>query len=202
MALSAIGRHRIRPLLITTHWDGLLRVAGSLKHGEVRASELMHALQRGGHISALAAGIGELGRIIKTLYLLAYIDDEDYRRRILRQLNRGEQRHAVARTVFFGKKGELRKKYREGQEDQLGALGLVVNMIALWNTQYLDRALTRLRNDGYTVREEDVARLSPLVTAHINMLGRYHFALPEELAADEFRPLKRPTGSVPPLLSR
>ena len=85
----------------------------------------------------------------------------------------------------------------EGEEDQLGALGLVVNMIALWNTQYLDRALTRLRNDGYTVREEDVARLSPLVTAHINMLGRYHFALPEELAADEFRPLKRPTGSVP-----
>ena len=90
----------------------------------------------------------------------------------------------------------------EGEEDQLGALGLVVNMIALWNTQYLGRALTRLRDDGYTVREEDVARLSPLVTEHTNMLGRYHFALPEGLAADEFRPLKRPTGSVPPLLSR
>ena len=83
----------------------------------------------------------------------------------------------------------------EGEEDQLGALGLVVNMIALWNTQYLDRALTRLRDDGYTVREEDVARLSPLVNT--NMLGRYHFALPEELAADEFRPLNRPAGSVP-----
>ena len=87
--------------------------------------------------------------------------------------------------------------YVEGEKDQLGALGLVVNMIALWNTQYLDRALTRLRNDGYTVREEDVARLSPLVTAHTNMLGRYHFALPEELAADEFRSLKMPAGSVP-----
>ncbi|EIO7193526.1 Tn3 family transposase, partial [Escherichia coli] len=37
---------------------------------------------------------------LKPLYLLNYIDyidDEDYRRRILTQLNRGEGRHAVAR---------------------------------------------------------------------------------------------------------
>lgn len=189
-ALSTIGRHRIRPQLITAHWDDMLRVAGSLKYGEVRASEMMHALQRGGHTSALAAAIAELGRIVKTLYLLAYVDDESYRRRILRQLNRGEERHAVARAVFFGKKGELRKKYREGQEDQLGALGLVVNMIALWNTTYIERALVRLRASGYPVREEDVARLSPLVSEHINMLGRYRFALPDELATDAFRPLK------------
>jgi TnpA family transposase len=158
----------------------------------VRASELMHALQRGGQSSTLATAIGELGRIIKTLYLLAYIDDEDYRRRILRQINRGEGRHAVARSVFFGKKGELRKKYREGQEDQLGALGLVVNMIVLWNTVYIEPALTRLRADGYAMQDEDVARLSPLLSERINVLGRYRFVLPEELAADGFRPLKEP----------
>jgi hypothetical protein len=29
-------------------------------------------------------------------------------------------------VVFSGKRGELRHRYREGQEDQLGALGLVV----------------------------------------------------------------------------
>ena len=39
----------------------------------------------------------EVGRVNKTLYLLNYIDDEEYRRRILTQLNRGEGRHAVAR---------------------------------------------------------------------------------------------------------
>ncbi len=39
----------------------------------------------------------EVGRVNKTLYLLNYIDDEDYRRRILTQLNRGEGRHAVGR---------------------------------------------------------------------------------------------------------
>ncbi len=50
----------------------------------------------------------------KTLYLLNYIDDEDYRRRVLIQLNRGEGRHAVARVICHGQRGEIRKRYREG----------------------------------------------------------------------------------------
>ena len=53
---------------------------------------------------------------MKTLYLLAYIDDEAYRRRILVQLNRGEGRHRLARIVFHGKRGELRQRYREGRK--------------------------------------------------------------------------------------
>ncbi len=69
--------------------------------------------------------------------MLAYVDDERYRRRILTQLNRGESRHSVARAVFHGQRGELRQRYREGQEDQLGALGLVVNALVLWNTLYM-----------------------------------------------------------------
>ncbi len=56
----------------------------------------------------LARALEALGRIIKTLYLLAYINDETYRRRILVQLNRGEGRHQLARIVFHGKRGELR----------------------------------------------------------------------------------------------
>jgi len=61
------------------------------------------------------------------------------------QLNRGEGRHSLARAVFHGRKGELRQRYREGQEDQLGALGLVVNMLVLWTTQYMDLALAQMR---------------------------------------------------------
>lgn len=136
----------------------------------------------------------ELGRVIKTLYMLAYIDDEAYRRRILNQLNRGEGRHQLARIVFHGKRGELRQRYREGQEDQLGALGLVVNAIILWNTIYMDAALDQLRSEGVDVRDEDVARMSPLGHEHINMLGRYAFILPEVVARGELRPLRLPTA--------
>ena len=41
----------------------------------------------------------------------------------------------------------------------------------------MDAAVSRLRTDGFDVRDEDVARLSPFVRQHINMLGRYSFEL-------------------------
>src|SRR5216684_5982085 len=171
--LNAIARSRVNTDLIMRNWDDLLRVAGSLQQGTVSASELMRSILRSKHPSTLARAIGALGRIPKTLYMLAYVDDESYRRRILTQLNRGESRHSVARAVFHGQRGELRQRYREGQEDQLGALGLVLNGVVLWNTLYMEAALKQLRAEGAEVRDEDVARLSPLVYHHINFQGRY-----------------------------
>lgn len=35
--------------------------------------------------------------------------------------------------------------------------------------------------------DEDLARLSPLIFEHINMLGRYSFAVPEEVTRGELR---------------
>ena len=109
---------------------------------------------------------------------------------ILQQLNKGEDRHKLARAVFHGKRGELRQRYHEGQEDQLGALGLVVNIIVLWNTLYINAALQQLEQEGFEIQSEDIARLSPLVFEHINVLGRYSFSLPEAVSRGELRPLR------------
>ncbi|WP_140323434.1 Tn3 family transposase, partial [Salmonella enterica] len=125
---------------IESQWDEMMRMAGSLKLGTIHASELIRSLLRSSRPSGLAQAIMEVGRVNKTLYLLNYIDDEDYRRRILTRLNRGEGRHAVARAICYGQRGEIRKRYREGQEDQLGALGLVTNAVVLWNTLYMQEA--------------------------------------------------------------
>ena len=191
-ALDGLAAQRINVALIIQHWEDLLRLAGSLKLGTVQAAGLIRTLQTKDRPTKLARALEELGRLIKTLYLLRFIDDAAYRRRILVQLIRGEGRHQLARVVFHGKRGELRQRYREGQEDQLGALGLVVNVIVLWNTIYMDAALNHLRAEGFDVRPEDVARLSPLGFDHINMLGRYAFILPDGIARGELRPLRDP----------
>jgi hypothetical protein len=130
--------------------------------------------------------------VAKTLYLLNYLDDEAYRRRILTQLNRGESRHSVARAIFHGQRGKLRQRYREGQEDQLGALGLVVNAVVLWNTRYLEAALAKVRATDVVVKPEDVQRLSPLLLDHINVLGRYDSALKESIRKGKLRTLREP----------
>ena len=167
----------------------MLRIAGSLKLGTVQASELVRSLLRSERPSGLAQAIIEVGRINKTIYLLNYIDDEDYRRRILTQLNRGEGRHAVARAICHGQRGEIRKRYREGQEDQLGALGLVTNSAVLWNTIYMESALKHLQQQNIEFNEEDIGRLSPLVHKHINMLGHYSFSLSNSIGQGELRSL-------------
>jgi TnpA family transposase len=191
--LNGLAAHRINLRLIEQHWDDLLRLAGSLKLGVVQATGLVRTLQVKDRPTPLARALAELGRVLKTLHLLEYACDEAFRRRILGQLNRHERRHRLARVVFHGKQGELRQRYREGQEDQLGALGLVVNVVVLWNTIYLDAALDQLRAEGHGVRDEDVARLSPLGFEHVNMLGRYAFTLPDVVARGGLRPLRDPT---------
>jgi TnpA family transposase len=195
--LNGLARNRINLDLIACNWDDMLRVAGSLKLGTVSASTLIRALQGGGRPTTLARAISEVGRIAKSLHLLSYADDEFFRRRIQIQLNRGEGRHAVARDVFHGQKGELRQRYREGQEDQLGALGLVVNILLLWNTLYMQDALDDLRAKGHGVLREDIERLSPLTLQHMNLQGTYHLTLPEAVAQGNHRPLRRPPGEAP-----
>jgi len=192
-----MSRHKINLPLIAANWDDLLRLAGSLKLGRVPASDIMRMMQISDRPTRLAQALAEFGRIDKTLHVLTYVDDENRRRSTLNQLNRGEGRHSVARTIFHGKRGELRQRYREGQEDQLGALGLVTNIVVLWNTIYMDAALSQLRREGYPVRDEDedAARLSPLVHDHINVLGRYSFAVPDAVTRGELRPLRDPTDS-------
>ena len=177
----------LNPTEIMTDTAG---TAGSLKLGKVQASVLVRSLLKSERPSGLTQAIIEVGRINKTLYLLNYIDDEDYRRRILTQLNRGESRHAVARAICHGQKGEIRKRYTDGQEDQLGALGLVTNAVVLWNTMYMQAALDHLRAQGETLNDEDIARLSPLCHGHINMLGHYSFTLAELVTKGHLRPLK------------
>ncbi|MGJ6967188.1 Tn3 family transposase [Streptosporangium sp. G11] len=129
-------------------------------------------------VAWLRRAFAEYGRIDKTMHLLSMLDpmDSSYRRSLGKQLSVQESRHRLARKICHGNSGRIRQAYREGQEDQLAALGLVVNAVVLWNSRYLSAIVDQLRAQGVPVKEEDVARLSPLGHAHLNCLGRYAIA--------------------------
>ena len=63
------------------------------------------------------------------------------------------------------------------------------------NTIYIDAAVNQLRAEGHVILDEDVARLSPLGSRHINMLGRYAFTIPNIVARRELRPLRDPDAT-------
>jgi TnpA family transposase len=181
-ALNRVARHQVNTGLIAAHYDDLLRVAGSLLQRHTTGSQLMRALRsHTRHLATLGRAIAHVGRAAKTVHLLDYCNDEPFRRRILAQLNRGESRHALAREVFHGRRGELRQPYHQGQEEQLTALGLVVNCIALYNTIYTQRALDQLTAAGQPMAEQHVERLSSLGHQHITLTGRYRITLADQL---------------------
>ena len=156
----------------------MLRVADSPKPGEVRGYDLIRMLSREGRPTGLGDAFAQYGRIFKSLHVLQVITDGDYRRMLTAQLNISEGRHTLARRIFFGHRGELRQHYRQGMEDQLGALGLALNAVVLWNSLYIDATVKILMEKKFPVTDEMIARLSPLQFEHINFLGRYAFTQP------------------------
>ncbi|WP_433662548.1 Tn3 family transposase [Nocardia sp. CA-128927] len=188
--LDKAARGRIDLERIERHWEDMCRIAVSIHTGEVSAHEVTRMISRDGQPSSLGHAVAHFGRIFKSLHVLRLADDEPYRREIKAQANLTEGRHDLARRIFHGRKGEMTRTYYNGMEDQLEALGLVLNCVVLWNTVYMDRALTELRGQQYPVLEADTARLSPFIRSHIGIDGHYSFHLPDLDGAH--RPLRDP----------
>jgi len=173
-------------------WDEILRVTGSLKLGWVTASLLIGKLQSYPRKNALARALQEYGRLVKTIFILRYIDSQDYRRRIGAQINKGEALHALRGFLFFANEGKVRRRHLEEQANQASCLNLVTNSIVAWNTVYIRAALDQLRQEGVIVRDEDVAHLSPARYKHINPYGKYRFDVDTASQLNNLRPLRHP----------
>lgn len=193
--LGEIAEGKINIKLIIENWEDLVRFAGSLKLGHLKATGVMRILQVRDRPTTLAKALIHLGRLIKTLHVLNFIDDVDFRRRILVQLNRQEFRHKLARKIYHGDRGEVRNALRQGQEEQLGALGLVLNAVIHWNAIYMQEAIAKLSNESLAIDPGDISRLSPILWRHINFLGQYNISLPESVAQGKLRPLRDPTSA-------
>jgi TnpA family transposase len=138
--------------------------------------------------NVLARALQEYGKLIKTLFILRYLENEDYRRRINTQLNKGEALHALRDFLFMADKGVIRRKQEEAQTNQAMCLNLLTNVAVVWNTVYMQAVLDQLRSERYPVQEEDLVHLSPARFEHINPYGKYYFAIDAE--RQELRPLR------------
>ena len=170
-----------------------MRLAGSLKRGWVTASLLIGKLQSYPRKNRLTRALQEYGRLVKTLFILRYLESVDFRRRILGQLNKGEALHGLREFLLFANKGMLRKKQEEELQNQAACLNLVTNAVVTWNTVYMAAVIEQLRAEGKTVNEEDIARLWPSRYEHLNPYGKCRFEVEEGLSRTCLRPLRTPS---------
>ncbi|MGW0826688.1 Tn3 family transposase [Streptomyces sp. NPDC002845] len=177
--LQDATRRHIDLALIAEHWEDILRVIGSIHYGTVSAHTALRILTRNGVPTSLGAAIAAFGRIAKTRHLLRLYDNPDFRRRIEAQSRLHKERHELAKRICHGTDGPF-PEYHPGLEDQLGALGLVLNAVALFNTIYIQKIIDKLRAQGQVIPDSEIRQLSPLIYHHINMRGRFHFELTTE----------------------
>jgi Tn3 transposase DDE domain len=123
----------------------------------------------------LAKALTMLGRIVKSIYILKYLNEEDLRHRVQLQLNRGEHRHSLARWIFFANQGEFRTGDYQEIMNKASCLSLVSNAILVWNTLQIARIVETLRQTGTPIADEDLAHVSPLLHRHVIPNGTYHF---------------------------
>lgn len=175
---------------LRAHWDDVLRLAASIKHGTVTASLMLRKLGSYPRQNGLAIALRELGRIERTLFILDWLQNVELRRRVHAGLNKGEARNALARAVFIHRLGEIRDRTFEQQRYRASGLNLVTAAIVLWNTVYLERATQALRESGKLPDARLLQFLSPLGWEHINLTGDYVWRQNRKVDEGKYRPLR------------
>jgi TnpA family transposase len=132
--LGPIIKGRMNIERMEKQWDTLLRTFAPVKLGWVTASLFVHKLQSQPRQSSLAKVVHEYGQLIKSIYIPKYICREEQRRRVSKQLNKGEALHDLRQWLLFAGEGQLKKSQRQEQANQASALTLVTNAIIVWNT--------------------------------------------------------------------
>ena len=147
--------------------------------------------------NGVAAALRELGRLERTLFILDWISNPVLRQESGQALNKGESRNSLARAVFIHRLGEIRDRTYENQQHRASGLNLLVTAIILWNTRYLERAVTALR-EIEDVPDKLLAHLSPLGWEHINLTGDYIWQSQNEMAGNNvgMKPLRMPTAQL------
>ena len=159
--------------LIETHLHDMLRVAVSIKTGKISASTILRRLGNYSRKNKLYFAFKELGRVIRTLFLLRYIDDMEVRKTIQAATNKSEEFNNFTKWAFFGGQGIIAENVLHEQQKIVAYNHLVANLVILHNVEQMSRVLAELRDEGVEISPEVLAGLSPYRTAHINRFGDY-----------------------------
>ena len=173
-------------------WDEILRLIGSLKLGWVTASLIVQKLQAYPRQHPLTRALQEYGKLIKTLHILRWYKDINTRRRVSRQLNQGEAIHSLRNHLFYANQGKIKGKTDEQLNHQIGCLNLVTNIVIVWNTLYVSKAVEQLRSEGIAIEDDYLKHVWPTGFEHINVYGRYQFNINEIKKNRELRDLRQP----------
>jgi TnpA family transposase len=163
--------------LIETHLPDMLRVVLSIKAGKFTASTILRKLSAYSDKNKLYQAFSELGRVVRTIFLLEYLHSEELRSIIQGAVNKSEAFNGFTKWVGFGHSGTISTNDRDEQRKIIKYNHLVSNCLIFYNVFEMSRVLQELIGEGYKVDGEIMSALAPYLTGHINRFGRYSLDL-------------------------
>lgn len=159
--------------IVVEQWEAMMRVTLSLKQRTAPAHVIVQRLTNSFPSDRLAKAFTNLGRILKTQYILRYLTEPELRSTIQRQLNKGEYRHKLPRWIFFANQGEFTTGDYEEIMNKASCLSLVSNAILYWNTIKINDIVENLRQQGEVIDDETLSHISLLPFKHVLPHGTY-----------------------------
>ncbi len=163
--------------LIEENWQDILRFVATIKLKVTTASQLFKRLNSYSKQHPLYRALKEFGKIIKSLFVLQYVDSVELRQSIERQLNKAESSNRFSRAVCFGNGQEFLQGEKSEQEVAECCRRLIKNAVVCWNYLYLSQRLLDERDDE---RRQDLISAirggSVVAWQHINLHGEYDFS--------------------------
>jgi TnpA family transposase len=163
--------------LIIEHWDDILRLIATIKLKEATASDIFRRLNSYSKQNKLYQALKIFGQIIKSDFILRYLDDVDLRQAIEKQLNKVELANGLTRAVAVGNPREFVQTEKEEQEIAESCNRLIKNSIICWNYLYLTKKMKQLKTaEQKETLKQAIQTHSVMCWEHINLLGEYDFS--------------------------
>lgn len=173
--LTSIIQRKIDVEVIRDNYQDVLRLMHSMRELKADSSLILSRLGSYARKNSLAKALQEMGRIEKTIFLSNYYIDELARRRTQKGLNKAEAINALSRKVGYGQNDELHEPSYEGQSQIAKLSDLLLNIITVWNSVYMQTALDKLA-ENEPIPEHLIAHISPIRWEHINLFGDFLFS--------------------------
>lgn len=159
--------------LIRTHYHDMLRVVISIQKGKVKSSTILRKLCSKSRKNKLYYAFRELGRAIRTEFLLNYINDPELRRTIQAATCKSEEFNEFIDWICFGGGGVIADNMRFSQQKIIKFNHLLANMLIFHTVAHQTKVVNKLRGKGVEIPNEVLSGFSPYWRDHINRFGKF-----------------------------
>ncbi|MDJ0575698.1 MAG: Tn3 family transposase [Xenococcaceae cyanobacterium MO_234.B1] len=182
--LQAVLSRTINWDLIRQQYDQIIKYTTALRLGTAEPEAILRRFTRANVQHPTYQALGELGKVLKTIFLCQYLHSEALRREIHEGLNVVENWNSANSFIFYGRSSEFASN--QGSEQVLSMLSLHLLQVCLVyvNTLMLQSVLSESHWSSQ-MTTEDKRALNPLIYGHVNPYGIFPLDMNKRLKIEQ-----------------